>query len=1303
VSELDSIVDGVMDDIVSVGESVTSESLYGMDDESTTRNKAMSELGNCSKAEQIITMLSMSVIELGSFVDFEDCRFAREHGEDCMIDWDAQHCQDSVRHLVLVIEAALLFGLREHPKRQFCPDDRNFSTFEIEATLDEGPDEDEFEVDINEGLVEPKVTSSVCHQHSSLSAALMELTGDIDAFERLVEDEEPELDGDDDSVEDESEAEIFIPKPNELATLRTLIAAWLHTGQAFKVLSIVARAKHTILRRFYHNYAFLRRENYASDFTRLLRQLDGVDILVDTMAVLASQCLLVENGFEIFMKSLQRKPSKPRVHPKQDDPFPDMKGHRKPQPTSKSTVNSLSVVGSVVGSVKGNLAQNRDRIARFAQSAAEIDLNPFKDRNPTSAKGPSNAAIAYNLHQNNQSTPAYLAFSKNEVFASSLRVERERRNAYWAKEIKNKTKLDFACRTRGMKDKDIMMHRELHHLARFFYSNTNEVHIDPCSLGDEKKSQLGSAGNITVKAVGARRKIEVPDEDSSFLMRANARPLKPIAIQRTTNVACKVYVAMYEEPAIHPKTKRFYGGRYLRQCLMRYYPNDRTASVTVAQKISVLDGRNRESNSQFVLTEEFQKLRHTCLKVATGGILSSPLMEPSDFCSTPRTGRALDFAYRITLFERPLVELGGKKFLVHDAASHRADASSLELSDASMTAAIILRGTSGLNVCDISPGTFNIKVSDEGTPLILLKANTGSPVSSPTNKDEARPYRPSFIRAALLVKSAKQEAQSQCLLHCIKSGSARSSSKVKSDEWLQPTLTLIQYANSRRQEEQSALLRDLRFGMNHIDRGQLSRNGLLNPRYPTILRGLNTKIEGVVEVKGASDFDLLGSPLILFRIRCTAIAEYVGDEEVDDPAATSDASVETKKAKGNSRYFREEWTILRSLRDFSMFHKQIKAQVAPTEHSASASAKLVGSVSAALTIVGGTTVAERQRGPLVPSLSQATKAGTLGLSTKKVWERRKKLLDQYLKYLVSPNNLLSRCPELLKFLGAYTALSFPSSSDGDNDKVPDEYGREDVTRVELVTEKLKAGIVQVKKGMGQMSAPDINREDSIAESRAESMDDNVTVSTLGAATMESTHQQPKQQPPPEKKQNMAARRMARIRAGEIRLKDVRRSIFRLLKHLFDLDNASFFRSRIISVLKTMSVAVASVQDFHLLLFKSHVDYMNGEYISGWIYYMVEMFWPKGIFYTKAPPLTEEEQFDLRQNSKKMLSKVFPDQLRTVLGKHTDEGLDMLHEMLQNQLVLKSMGYMIMDLVWVELFPELNDDFFTGAECLEKEA
>lgn len=847
------LVDSVIDENVSGGSVASSdmdESLFGTYGEGG-REKEVRQLVDCSKAEQIITLLSMSIIELGRIVDF--CQ-VRTHGQDNNADWDSQSCQDAVRHLVLVIEAALLFGARCHPKRQHSPEDMAFSEFEIEATLDQ-PDEDEFEVDLDDGLIGTKVQSSVQHKHASLSAALMEITGDIDAFENLVETVE-EYD-DDSSSENEHEIEIIIPKPNELSTLRTLIAAWLHTGQAFKVLSIVVQAKQTILQRFFHKSAFLRRDNYARDFTKLLRQLDGVNILVDTMAVLESKCLLQDNGFDSLMKRFHQPKANNRRNMKH------IKESRPKKQASNASLHSVGNSSSVVGSVRANIAHNRSRIARFAQSATEIDLNPWKDRTAGQSKNPLGANIAHVHHQPSFIAPAYLTFSKNEVFASNIRSERERRHGSWSNETKNRKRLDFVSRTTGMKEKDILMHRELHNLSRSFYSNTNEIRIEPCASGDDQ-SLSSSTANITVKGVGTRRMIEVPDEDSSFLLRASPRPLKPKAIQpdrRNPNAVCKIYVAMYEAPAIHPKTKRFYGGRYLRQCLMRYYPNDKTASVSVAKSIDVLDCRFRESRNEFALSEDFQKLRHTCLKVATGGILSSPLMEPGDFCSTPRTGRAIDFAHKISLFERPMVELGGKKFVIHDASSHRADASSLELSDASMTAALILRGSGGLNVCE-SSGGFNIKVSEDGTPLILLRANRELG-STPKSTDEARPYRPSFIRAALLIKSAKQEARYQCILSCIRNGSARSSSKVKSDEWLQPTLTLLEYANSR-QQEQSILQRDLRFGVNHIDRGQLRRNGLLNPRYPTILRALNTKVEGVVEVKG-SDFDILGLPTLLFR------------------------------------------------------------------------------------------------------------------------------------------------------------------------------------------------------------------------------------------------------------------------------------------------------------------------------------------------------------------------------------------------------------------------------------------------------
>ena len=852
---LDRIVDDVLEEIVSDGSTDSQDPptpLFGIEH---NEQGILNENASCNMSEQIITALSMSIVELGSCVDFDDCRLARERNQDIFVDWDAPNCRDAGKHLVLIIEAALLYGARSAPKqetpsRSFTD---NFIEMEsLEVTLETSQDDmDDFSVDVAEEIRDSdKVRSPKLHQHSSLSAALMEVTGDIDTFQSLVDGEtshdgQSTTDGDDDSNND-TEPEIYIPRPNELSTLRTLIAAWLHTGQAFKVLSIIVRANRTILEPFYHRNAFLRGK-YSAEFIKLLRKLDAVDILVDTMAVLASPCLLMSaGGLDAFIEDTIRRPSLPRTNYKGDDQFPGFQGHKTTHPTAADSNPNLNPL-SVVGSVKANFVNNRDRIARFAQSASEIDLNPFKDRNLAQTAGSS---IAYNLHQNSQQLPAYLNFNQNEVFASSLRSERDRRSESWLREIKGRNRADFVSRTKGAKDKDTMMHRELHHLARYFLSNISHIRIESCSFDNMESSE--SAANVILRAVSSRRKVEVPDEDSSFLLRAQVshiltrnlfvvdpltyhlpqpRPMKPLSIQReqrNPQLASKVYVAMYEQPALHPKTKRFYGGKYLRQCLMRYYPNDRTASISTSDNLT-LDGRRDALGSQEeILSQRFQNTKYTCLKVANAGLLGSPLMEPNDFCSTSRSGRAVDFAYKTNLYEDPKAELGGKKFIIRDASSPRADASSLELSDASLTASIIMRGSCGLNVCDVTPGNFKIKVCDDGTPLVLLRASRepGSAESS-KSKDEARPYRPSFIRAALLVRSAKVEASSQCLLHCIKTGSTRAPSKPKSDEWLQPALTLLNYANSRNQQQQSVLLRDMRFGMNHIDRGQLSRNGIL--------------------------------------------------------------------------------------------------------------------------------------------------------------------------------------------------------------------------------------------------------------------------------------------------------------------------------------------------------------------------------------------------------------------------------------------------------------------------------------------
>ena len=553
---LDAIVNGVVEEIITSDGSVRSEMEETLFEEEYVDNTM------CNDAEQIITLLSMSIIELGRFIDFEDCRYARERNEDILVDWDQSNCRRAVKHLVLVIEAALLLGARSERKRASFISGTghdDLSVMEQDLSMMEHSMEeydDDFEVEIYEKKTTSAMTPSTGYQHASLSAALMELTGDIDAFEKLILDSEQDESADDASFDDgtQNQNSFTMPKPNELSTLRTLIAAWLHTGQAFKVLSILAHAKKSILVPFYHSDAFLRRDNYVSDFTRLLRQLDGVEILVDTHSVLASQCILVGNGFDILMQSFQND-----FGQKQDDPF-TLHAQRRGRSLAKEPLFSQGLFGqrSVVGSMRAKSAQNFNRIARFAQSATESFHIPFDESSSSANKRPYSANVAFLAQNNNHSTPAYLDFSKNSTFASSLRSERERRHESWLKEISDKEKIEFFCRAKGIKDKDAMVHRELHHLSRFFYSYTSEMHIEPCPMLDAESGSSEPAANIAVKGVSSRRKLEVPDEDSSFLLRVQAKPLKPAGIhrdQRNPSLACKIYFAMYEEPAIHPKTK----------------------------------------------------------------------------------------------------------------------------------------------------------------------------------------------------------------------------------------------------------------------------------------------------------------------------------------------------------------------------------------------------------------------------------------------------------------------------------------------------------------------------------------------------------------------------------------------------------------------------------------------------------------------------------------------------------------------------------------------------------------------------
>ena len=1252
----------------------------------------------------ILPLLTMSLIELQGFLDFDDCR-----GGKTQIKWDDLSCQNAISQLVLVLEAALIHGRR---------------SVRFESSSDHACMEDLIED--QDGAIELTLPK---YDPESLIKVLMDMTSNLDDFEdkiMKIEDSLMEDDEEADNPQAYSSTTILRPSEQELATTRTLIAAWLHSGQAHRVITVLMNAPSCLLVPFFHKHSFLRTPRNAVGFVRQLRSLDGVFIIVDTLLVLSSASMDVnENGCAII-----------------------------PKPDSKSRAVISLPVSPQENRLTPTEAIQPSKIGRFSRLMGVLDI-------PETEEEPFKTSCIPVPQAFGAATPRYLDFRKNENFAASLRSERDRRTQSWlhATCSQDVTKgIPVICRSKGASEESIAFQRELHQVSRIFYAGTNMISLR--SGGRRKNSGETTEGSkteilplslLTIEMASQKRRIEVPDEDSSFLLRAQPRPLVAVGVHRDPrnhDQSYKCFAATYDETIMRTSLSKYGGGRYIRRCLLKYYPNDRTASIELPNDGRQLDQRQDRLPESInlgslasTLTNDFLKERHLCQKWApkgsvprSGSILASSVMETSDFTAVPRSGKAIDFVFRVSLFERPMVDLDGKKFMAHDSSvtgTHRADASSLEISDAALSLALLQIGRDwDYEISNEKPsedGNDNlptdrprlirrssVEVGKDGYPVIFLKYNRKQGDNSIA---EVKPYRASYIRAAILITEARQEAQQQCLTQCVMSGSARSATKTRTEALLWPTVTLLDYSSSPEREKQSILLRDLKLGINHIDREQLRRNGLLSPRYPTTIQSLTAQIEGATSVREPGHaIPAMAPTVVMFRIRCVAIVE-LSDVEIEEGDTGP-----YKSPTSDARLFREEWTIWRQFRDFSSLHKQLKSQVAQAEQSVSAGARLVGAATAAFS-VGGTVGGPRRRQALIPSLGQATKAAGLGL-TKKAIQKRCGITDAYLKYLLSPNHLLNRCSELLLFLGA----AYPLPSDVVTDSAPvnppsDPFGRVDIIRtIHIIERMVSTRLLRESEDIVEKSVH--FRDDGSVSSTPtgqESVAGIVSIASTTTARSSGTRMSLK------KTDNLSMRNVAaengvieeqpvkiskikememipaiKAKIDEVPLSQVRHAIFDLIRYQFDFDNASFFRNRMFAALKTMSFAVTTSGEFRKMLYENHTKHVNAEALAGWIQFTLDMLWPDGVFFSSSPPLSPDEEIELAVKSKSALPDAFPDQIKSVIGQNiTQNGLDMLHEMLQNRMVTKSMAYMLFDLLLLEIFPELQD-ILTCGSALDEE-
>lgn len=480
----------------------------------TTTRTAPSEYNS----DDILTLIAKAVMDLQRFVDFEEFRWARENNEATNVDWDNPECRSAVLKLVLVMELVLAHGRCTDRSLQRQQQDKSIE-FEDDA------DENDENVNDDEG---PAVT--VEYESSTLTQLLMEMTSDVEAFEERAVNEntllaanEADSDDDSDSV-DCDHAYSYKPTSLEQSTIRTLIAAWLHTGQIYRTVDVLVQAHATILKPYYRKSAFLRNSINARAFCRQLRALDGVDVLVDTMTVLQSPRMDEQPGKEALQELVQKQYG--AAAKSGEDKTENLRNTKTPVATQD----------------RGNDG-NDDSSANMSGAAQLLPATPVM------------SSFAVTASSFGTAVPRYLDFDRNEAFAASLRSERERRKQSWDTVVREAGFSDssdrsmslssqphsMVCRTRGVTPSDIALHRELHHLSRIFCTGTNLLTIrDAARRKNSTESLITSPQQaeqfaeqqsvttettvqvslLTVETASPQRRIEVPDDDSSFLLRA---------------------------------------------------------------------------------------------------------------------------------------------------------------------------------------------------------------------------------------------------------------------------------------------------------------------------------------------------------------------------------------------------------------------------------------------------------------------------------------------------------------------------------------------------------------------------------------------------------------------------------------------------------------------------------------------------------------------------------------------------------------------------------------------------------------
>jgi len=431
---------------------------------------------NRSETDQVLPLLTLAVIDVQNYGQ----NLKDETGD---INWEHESCKGSVCHLVVVIEAALQHG------RKVVSQQNNEN---IEETGN-------------------RITAESLFG-TSLIDFLMDMTMNIDAFEKsLIEKEAVHIE-EKNEVANQSTVSRDLFK-HESSTLRTMIVAWFQTGDIYNAIRVFTSSK-KLRTYFYNSNAFFRDDDQSRAFCNQLKLLDGMDILVDTMAVLEadnvrfdSRDVNLDKGALLASTTIPKSIVKAQIAKnKETANEPSL------MKQAQSHLPGQHQITMLASNMKANMNFNTKRLSRWVAGnnpiqALENEANATND----------NLKMTGLLRKT--AIKDYLDFHRNADWTHKLRVERAQRLDTWKKATissamtatgKYKMIESVCC------DSSREIHRDLHYFSRVIYSSTVSIVI-------EEKVGISGQTNFLIETVSARRMLEVPDDDSSFLLRAQVR------------------------------------------------------------------------------------------------------------------------------------------------------------------------------------------------------------------------------------------------------------------------------------------------------------------------------------------------------------------------------------------------------------------------------------------------------------------------------------------------------------------------------------------------------------------------------------------------------------------------------------------------------------------------------------------------------------------------------------------------------------------------------------------------------------